>query len=120
MGSKAVKRKFSESVDGMPIKIVATSSPGTLIHTAVAGQIEGTYDQILMWAFNSHVADVVLTVEYGSNAAPDSNIVETIEFRAGLTPIIPGLLLQNSREVRAFASIPNVITVGGEVNRISD
>jgi hypothetical protein len=116
----AVKRKLSESSDGKAIKIVATLTAGTAIHTAVAGITEGTFDEIWLWAFNSHTADVVLTIEFGGAGAPDQNIVVTIPFKAGLVPVVPGFILQNEATVKAFAAIANVLTLSGFVNRITD
>ena len=42
----AVKRKLSGSTDGMGIKIAATSTPGTAIHTASSETMDGSYDEI--------------------------------------------------------------------------
>ena len=116
----AVKRKLSGSTDGMGIKIAATSTPGTAIHTAVAGTTAGTYDEIWLWAFNSHTADVVLTIEFGGANAPDQNIIVTIPFKSGLIPVVPGFILQNGATVKAFAATTNVITITGFVNAITD
>jgi hypothetical protein len=38
---------------------------------------------------------------------------------SGMTLIIPGLLLQNSLVVKAFAASANVINLNGYVNRIT-
>lgn len=115
-----VKRKLSESTDGKAIKIAATSTAGTAIHTAVAGTTAGTFDEIWLWAFNSHTADVVLTVEFGGADAPDQNIVVAIPYKAGLVPVVPGFILQNEATVKAFAGTTNVITITGFVNAITD
>ena len=118
--STAVKRKLSSSTDGKAIKIAATSTAGTAIHTAVSGTTAGTYDEIWLWAFNSHTADVVLTIEFGGADAPDQNIIVTIPFKSGLVPVVPGLILQNGAVVKAFASVADVITIAGFVNSITD
>ena len=118
--ASAVKRKLSVSVDGKPVKVVATATPGTTIHTAVAGQVDGTYDEIWLWAYNGHTANVVLTIEFGGADVPDQNIVVTVPFKSGLVLVIPGLLLQNTMVVKAFAGTTNVITLSGFVNRITD
>jgi hypothetical protein len=118
--SQAVKRKLSGSTDGKAIKIAATSTAGTAIHTAVAGTTAGTFDEIWLWAFNSHTEDVVLTIEFGGADAPDQNIVVTIPYKAGLVPVIPGFILQNGATVKAFAATTNVITITGFVNAITD
>lgn len=115
-----VKRKLSGSTDGKPIKITTTATPGDTIHTAVSGTTPGTFDEIWLWAFNSHTAGVVLTIEFGGATAPDQNIVVTIPFKSGLVPVVPGLILQNAMVVKAFAASANVITLMGFVNSITD
>ena len=115
-----VKRKLSESTDGKAIKIAATATAGTAIHTAVSGTTAGTYDEIWLWAFNSHTGNIKLTIEFGGASAPDDNIIVTVPALAGLVPIVPGLILQNGATVKAFASSPNVITIIGFVNSITD
>lgn len=102
--------------NGKPIKIVATATTGTIIHTAVAGT--SSMDEIWLWAFNSDTVDRVLTLEFGGTTAPDQNIVLNIPFKAGLVLAVPGLLLQNSLVLTAFAGTANVITINGYVNRI--
>jgi len=116
----AVKRKLSGSTDGKPIKITQTATAGDTIHTAVAGTTAGTFDEIWLWAYNGHTADVVLTIEFGGATVPDQNIVVTIESKSGLVPVVPGLLLQNEMVVKAFAGTANVVTVTGFVNSITD
>ena len=115
-----VKRKLSSSTDGKAIKIAATATAGTAIHTAVAGTTAGTYDEIWLWAFNAHTVNVKLTIEFGGADAPDQNIIITIPALAGLVPVVPGLILQNGATVKAFASSANVITIIGFVNSITD
>jgi hypothetical protein len=114
-----VKRKLSESVDGKTVLIAATSSPGTSIHTAVDGQVDGSYDEVWLWAQNNHTDNVVLTIEFGGVDAKD-NIIVTIPFKSGLVPVLPGLPLQNELVVKAFAATTNVISIIGFVNRITD
>jgi len=116
----AVKRKLSGSTDGMPILVVQTATPGTTIHTAVAGTTDGTYDETWLWAYNGHTADVVLTLEYGGATVPDQNLVATIPFKSGLIPLTPGPILQNGLVIKAFASVANVVTIWGFVNRMTD
>jgi hypothetical protein len=116
----AVKRKLSGSTDGKAIKVAATSTPGTTIHTAVSGTTAGTFDEIWLWAYNSHTAAVVLTIEFGSATAPDDNVVVTIPLKSGWTLVTPGMILQNSLVVKAFAGTTNVVTIQGFVNAITD
>ena len=112
------KRKFSGSTDGLPVKIVATATAGTTVHTAVAGTTGGTYDEIWIWAYNGHTADVTLTIEYGGATVPDQNIVQVIPFKQGLFLVVPGLILQNGLVVKAFASVANVVTLSGYSNNM--
>lgn len=116
----AVKRKLSGSTDGMPIKVVATATAGTTIHTAVAGTTAGTFDEIWLYAYNGHTSAVTLTIEYGGATVPDQNIIVTLASKSGLSLIVPGLILQNGLVVKAFASTANVITISGWVNAITD
>lgn len=115
-----VKRKLSGSTDGKAIKITQTATAGDTIHTAVSGTTDGSYDEIWLWAYNGHSADVVLTIEFGGAIVPDQNIVLTVPYKSGLIPVVPGLILQNEMVVKAFAGTANVITLIGFVNRITD
>jgi hypothetical protein len=114
------KRKLSGSTDGKPIKVAAVATAGTAIHTAQAGTTEGNYDEIWLYAFNSHTAAMVLTIEFGGASAPDQNIVQTLDPRSGLVLVVPGLILQNAATVKAFASAANVVTISGWVNMITE
>lgn len=110
------KALLSGSTNGKGIKVVATATAGTLIHTAVAGT--SSLDEIWIYAYNGHTADVVLTIEWGEATVPDGNTIITIPFKQGRFLVIDGRLLQNSLVVRAFASIANVIIIDGFVNQI--
>lgn len=88
MSSQANKRKLSGSTDGKPIIIAATATAGTLIHTAVAGTTDGTYDEIRLWASNVSAAAVNLTIEWG-DATTTNNIKASIPASSGLYLLIP-------------------------------
>ena len=99
----------------------ATNTSGaTLIHTAVGGTTPGTYDELWLWAYNGHSADVVLTIEFGGTTVPDQNIVQTIPFKKGLFLVVPGFVLQNAALITAFAGTAKVVTLNGYVNAITD
>jgi len=114
------KRKLSGSTDGKAIKVVATATAGTTIHTAVAGTTAGTFDEIWLWAYNGHTDVVTLTIEFGGTSVPDQNIVVTLASKSGLQLVVPGLILQNGMIVAAFASSANVVTLSGFVNNVVD
>jgi hypothetical protein len=111
------KQLLSGSTNGKGIKVVATATAGTLIHTAVTGT--SSLDEIWLYAHNTSSAAVKLTLEYGGVAAPDDHIEINIGAEGtGLILIAPGILLQNGLVVRAFAATANVINIFGYVNRI--
>ena len=111
------KQKLSGSTNGKGIKIVATSTLGDTIHTAVSGTSD--FDEIWIYAFNSDSVSRKLTIEWGGASVPDDNIIGSIPSLSGLQLIIPGLLLQNGLVVTAFAEVTNVITITGFINRIT-
>lgn len=111
------KLKLSGSTDGKQIKVAATATPGTTIHTAVSGTSD--YDEIWLYVTNNHTAAVALTIEFGGTTSPDDLIQQSIPAKTGLYLLVPGLVLQNSAVVKAFAGTTNVISVSGWVNRIA-
>ena len=114
------KTKLSGSTDGRPILVAATATAGTVIHTGSATAT--TYDEIWLYAMNSHSADLKLTLEWGGVTSPDDLIEVTITTEAGLVLISPGLLLKGNATpliVKAFAASANVITLHGYVNQIT-
>lgn len=116
---KTEKRLLSGSTDGKQIKVVATATPGTLIHTAQTSITVGEYDEIYLYAINSSGASVKLTIEWGTATAPDGNIEITIPAEAGYTLVVPGLLLQNGMTVKAFAGTANVILINGYIKKLN-
>lgn len=113
----AVKRLLSASTDGEGILVATSSSPGTLVHTAVASTIAGTYDEIWLFAYNSDSANQVLFVQIGSTGLPRK---VQIDAQQGLVPVLPGLILQNAKTIRVWGSVANIMMVDGFVNRITD
>ena len=104
---------LSGSTDGRNIKVVATATAGTVIHTAHAT----SEDELVLWAVNSDTSDRKLTIEFGGVTAPDDLIEKTISAESGMIMMVPGFLLTNSLVVRAFADTANVVNVNGYVNR---
>ena len=114
MTTAITRLPFSGSADGQGIKVAATASPGTLIHTAHATSL----DEVWLWCVNSDTSARKLTVEFGGTTSPDDLIEATIAGESGLFLIVPGLVLSNSKVVRAFAATANVLAVHGYVNRL--
>lgn len=114
------KRKLSGSTDGKAIKVAATATLGTTIHTAVSGTTPGTFDEVWIYAYNGHTTTVTLTIEFGGATVPDNNIILTLASKSGEYLVVPGFILQNSLVVTAFASVANVVTLTGWVNTMTD
>ena len=112
------KTLLSGGTNGKSIKVAATATAGTLIHTAVSGT--SSMDEIWLYAHNSSASQVKLTIEWGEATAPDGHMeVNLAAEGTGLVLVTPGILLQNGLTVRAFAGTANVVTINGYVNRIS-
>lgn len=109
------KVKLSGSTDGRNVKVAATATLGTVIHTTGASAL----DEIWLWAVNSDTSDRKLTIEFGGVTSPDDLIEQTIAAESGLVLIVPGILLTNTKVVTAFASTANVVLINGFVNRIT-
>lgn len=108
------KVKLSASTNGRGIKVAATATAGTAVHTAHATAL----DEVTLYATNTDSVDRVLTIEWGGVTSPDDLIKMTIP--AGETVlVVPGLIVTGSVAVAAFAAAANVINVFGYVNRIS-
>lgn len=110
------KRKLSASTDGRGIKVAATASPGTLVHTALTSTAANEWDAVWLRAVNTSGAAVKLTIEWGGTTA-DDQVEITIPGEAGFTEVIAGHVLQNAAEVRVFAATASVIIIHGFVNR---
>lgn len=114
------KQKLSASTDGRAIKVAATATAGTTIHTGSATAT--TYDEVWLYAQNTSTTAVKLTIEWGDTTSPDDLIELTVQPEAGLVTIAPGLLIKGNATplvIRAFAGTANVITIHGFVNQIA-
>jgi hypothetical protein len=111
------KRKLSESDKGRGIKVAATSSPGTLIHTALSNIAANDWDEITLRAVNSSSTAVKLTIEWGGTSSPDDLIEVTIPAESGFSDVVLAHVLNEGAEVRAFAATADVIIIHGFVNR---
>jgi hypothetical protein len=112
------KTLLSGSTNGKAIKVAETATAGTTIHTAVSGT--ASLDEVWLYAHNSSASTVKLTLEWGEATAPDGNIEINVGAEGtGLVLVSPGILLQNSLVIKAFAGTADVITLTGYVNRIA-
>ncbi len=112
---------LSGSTGGRPIKVAASGSTGTTIHTTQASS--GVVDEVWLYATNTSTALVELTIEYGGTSNPDDRIIVGIPSKSGLSLVLPGLVLtgdgSSGRVIRAFGGSANNINIVGYVNRIS-
>ena len=114
------KIALSGSTDGKMIKVAATATAGTTIHTG--STTATTFDEVWLYAVNSSTSAVKLTIEYGGTTSPDDLIEFSVPAESGLYLISPGLIIKGNATalvVRAFAATANVINIAGYVNRIT-
>lgn len=109
------KLALSGSTNGRMVKVVATGTAGTTIHTAHATDL----DEVWLWAVNTDTSSRKLTIEFGGTSSPDDLIELSVPAESGLILVVPGLVVTGSVVVRAFAATANVVNVAGYVNRIS-
>lgn len=110
---------LSASVNGKPIKIASTSTPGTLVHTAVGGT--NAIDEVYLWVTNTDTSSRKVWVEWGGTTNPDHRVCNAVilPMTSPPIPLITGLSINNGLAVRVIASVTNVLLITGHVNRIS-
>jgi len=114
------KQVLSGSTDGRMIKVAATATAGTTLHTGSATAT--TFDEVWLYAVNSSASAVKLTIEWGGVSSPDDLIELSIAAESGLVLVSAGLVIKGNATpllVRAFAATANVINIAGYVNRIT-
>lgn len=100
--------KLSASTNGRTISISATSSPGTLVHTAVSGTTN--YDEVWLWivkgrqSIDSAYQTFRITTQYGGTTSTENFNIRGLDQEPVL--VIPGLILNNSLAIRVYTD-PN-------------
>lgn len=114
-------KKLSASVDGEPIKIAATATAGTLVHTATSSTNALVWDEIYMAFTNTSSSPVTITVEYGGATDPDNLICKTVTLPPLCAPqwLLEGFILQNGQTIRVFASTANVVLASGHIYEVA-
>ena len=80
------KNILSESTDGKGIVIdTTTAGSGRPIHTAVASTAD--FDEVWIYACNSHTTSVTLTLEYGGTSSTE-RIAQPIDPSSGLYLVV--------------------------------
>ena len=111
----------SGSTQGKAIKIAATATPGTLLHTT--GTSATDIDEIWVSIFNTDTVARKVTIEMGGTTSPDDTIEITIPPEDGPMMVIGGQRLSGNGSaglsVRAFCATANVCCALVNVNRIT-
>ena len=109
---------LSGSTNGRAIPVVATATPGTAIHTAIAGTT--AFDELYLWASNVTAAAATLTLEWGGVTDPGDHMVKAFSIPANSPPIpiATGQVLNNGLLVKAFSGTASAINITGYANRI--
>jgi len=104
---------------GIPIIVVATATPGTLIHTAVAGT--ASFDEVYLWVSNVTASDATLTIEWGSVVDPGGLMTKAVVVPANSPPtqISFGVPVNGTVIVRAFSGTASALNITGFINRIA-
>jgi len=113
------RRLLSGSTSGKPIKVAATATLGTAIHTAVAG--DNAWDEVYAWVTNTDSSAHTITVEFGGATDPDCLICKAVSIPAnsGPVPLLTGQVLNGGLAITAFADSANKLLLSGYANRIS-
>ena len=109
---------LSGSTSGRAIPVVATATPGTAIHTAIAGAT--SFDEVYIWASNVTAAAATLTIEWGGVGDPTDHQIKSYSIPAYSlpVPISTGQVLNGGLAVKAFSGTASAINITGFVNRI--
>tara|TARA_A100000172_G_scaffold60505_1_gene39976 strand:+ start:702 stop:1064 length:363 start_codon:yes stop_codon:yes gene_type:complete len=114
------KQELSGSTDGRGIKVTGTATGAAVtVHTAQSGTGDNNYDEVFVYANNSSTAAILVTIEFGGTTDPDDLIEVSVPAQQGLMLIVPGLVLQNSLVIKAWASVANQVSLFGFVNKVT-
>ena len=118
MATTFTKKPLSGLTSGLGILVDDAASAGKTIHTGPTDTDQT--DEVWIYAANDDGTDRKLTIEYGT-ASAGGIIEQTITAEAGLTLVIPGLILVGAGSplvIAAFAATTSSIQLFGYVNRI--
>ena len=109
--------KLSASSNGRNIKIAATSSTGTLLHTASA--TSGVTDFGYIDACNLSASDITLTLQWADDTSPDASTEVILTGKNGWERVVSGLPIEAGRRINAFAGQANLIMMNGFIHRLT-
>ena len=108
---------LSGSADGEMILVTATSTVGTTIHTSTNQVSASRYDEVWLFASNKHSAPVDLTIEIDVANTSTSYFKVSVPADDGLYVVLPGISVNSSKIITAFAATGDVINIGGYVEQ---
>jgi hypothetical protein len=107
------REPLSGSTHGRGIKVVATGTPGTTIHT---GQASTTLtDVVTLYCCNTDTVTRRVTLEWGGTTSVDDNLIFDIPPKSTV-PIVPDLIIRNSLIIKAFCDTANIVSIFGFIN----
>ena len=112
---------LSGSTDGEGIKVTgSTPSKGSVVHTAVTGAAQ-SLDEVWLYGFNAATTPREISISFGVTTATASQYTYLLPTTVpdGLHLLSPGLVIRNSKKVRAFATADSGVHVFGYVNRFA-
>jgi hypothetical protein len=100
----------------MTVNTTSAISPMT-VHTAISGVYN--WDDVWIWAANTDTVSRTISLYFGAHSSLGDQVVGNYDLPPGGAPVLicPGLFIQNSGVVEAYASIANKINLTGYVNR---
>lgn len=106
------------STNGLGVTVAATSTPGTTVHTAIAGTT--SRDEVWLYAQNNDADGETrtLTIEFGGTGAGNLLVVP-VPCKAGPVLVCPGFPLRNTLVIAAFADEASDVVLYGYVNRVT-
>ncbi len=104
----------SGGTNGRPKKITGTTSGGAVtLHTTGAG-----IDEIWVYVENTSGSQVLVTIQLGGTTSPDDEVSVNVPAN-DIRLVIPGIRLNGTVAIKAFAATANVLLALTNVNRIS-
>ena len=121
MAQTFTKIPLSGSTDGRNIKVVATATAGTTIHTATSSTGSDSIDEVYIWANSTSTSAISLTIQTTSSPGDEGESWNARVPSAYNGPILvmPGFSFRNGVVITATASTANRVNLSGFVNRIS-
>jgi hypothetical protein len=117
--SSYIKVPFTGRAGGKPIQITATSlAAAQTIHTANPGT--SVWDEIWLWVTNPTDQPAAITIAFGYDNTNSTITCKDVDIPPNSEPvlILAGIMLQNSKTVKAYASVSSYLNVLGYVKRL--